>query len=563
MSIGIFAIFLSGALSIEAANTKYYVDAAGGNDAAAGASRTTAWKTLLKVNGSAFGPGDTILLKAGSVWTGSLAPLGSGASGSPNVIDTFGTGAKPIINAMGAVANTFSLNNQNYWEINNLELTNDDNLSAEDNSASRTGVKISGGTVNHIHFKNCYIHDIDGNADGSKGTGGIIATAIKFDDLLIEGNTIRKVDRTGIQPMGATAAHTNVVIRGNTIISSGGDAMIVLGCIKALVEYNVADSCCARCTGCNAGIWPFASDSTVFQFNEACRTVGNSCDRDGFDSDWKCRGTLFQYNYSHDNGGGFMLICSPGHAAPEYTSNPASCYNTGTVIRYNISQNDLTYVIDPKGEGTTETKIYNNVIYVGSNIRPNIVNDGYWGGFSGPTYFWNNIFYVLSSSASFGGNTNYHFDHNCYYLPNAPRPSHANALFADPLFVNPGSGEKGINTVAGYKLKSNSPCINAGLDLRTQGLNVGTRDYFGNPLPAGSAFDIGAHEYAAAVANRPFALKNGTGAREAMSRKHATIRGVRKNPSAASEVLLFDCAGRVQAKFNPPSAMMAVKPASR
>jgi hypothetical protein len=92
---------------------------------------------------------------------------------------------------------------------------------------------------------------------------------------------------------------------------------------------------------------------------------------------------------------------------------------------------------------------------------------------------------------------------------------------------------------------------------------VGTRDYFGNPLPAGSGFDIGANEYTAAVANRPFPLKNGAGPIEALSRKYVTIRGVRKNPSATSEVLLFDCAGRVQAKFNPPSAVMATKPALR
>ena len=480
-------------LPLQAAHTKYYVDATGGNDAAAGTSRPTAWKSLSKINGTTFGPGDTILLKTGSVWTGSLSPQGSGASGSPNVIDTFGAGAKPIINANGAVANTFSLNNQNYWEVNNLELTNDDNFSVEDNAASRCGVKISGGTVTHIYIKNCYIHDIDGNADGSKGTGGIIGSVTKFDDLLIEGNTIRKVDRTGIQPQGGRAANTNVVIRGNSIISTGGDAMIVYGCFKALVEYNIADGCCARCTGCNAGLWPWASDSTIFQFNEAARTVGGGCDRTGYDCDWECRGTTFQYNYSHDNGGGFMLICCNG--------DPAGNSNDGSIIRYNISQNDRYIIFDPKGAGTKNTRIYNNVIYVGPNVgTPAIVSDGSWGtpGAAGSTYFYNNIFYVLGNNAPFGLNPNYTYDNNCYYLPNALRPDttrHKHALFADPLFENPGTGGEGIGTLSGYKLKANSPCIGKGFDLRTLGLNVGTRDYFGNPIPAGGAFDIGAHEF--------------------------------------------------------------------
>ena len=51
-------------------------------------------------------------------------------------------------------------------------------------------------------------------------------------------------------------------------------------------------------------------------------------DGQAFDSDGFCRNTVFQYNYSHDNDGGFMLICGRE--------------NVGTTIRYNISQNDQT-----------------------------------------------------------------------------------------------------------------------------------------------------------------------------------------------------------------------------
>jgi len=497
----IVTVCLWGMLPLWAAHLTYYVDATGGNDGSAGASPAAAWKNLSKVNGTTFGPGDTILLKAGSVWTGSLSPQGSGASGSPNVIDTFGAGAKPIINANGAVANTFSLSNQQYWEVNNLELTNDDNFSVEDNSASRNGMMISGGTVNHIYIRNCYIHDVDGNADGGKATGGIMTSASKFNDLRIENNTVRKVDRTGIVTWGATAAHTNVVIRGNTIVSTGGDAMIVLGCMKALVEYNLADGCCARCTGCNAGIWPFASDSTLLQFNEACNTMGGGCDRTGFDSDWKCRGTVFQYNYSHDNAGGFMLICSPGKTTPEYASQGAAgVHNYGTVVRYNISQNDRSTVIDPKGEETKDTKIYNNTIYLGKGVGNTfIINDGDWGGKAGTTFIYNNIFYALASNINpFGVNPNYTYSNNCYYLPNTIQPDttrHKNAVFSDPLFEDPGKGAMGLQSVIGYKLKANSPCINKGIDMRTKGENPGTRDYFGNAIPAASAFDIGASEF--------------------------------------------------------------------
>jgi hypothetical protein len=43
----------------------------------------------------------------------------------------------------------------------------------------------------------------------------------------------------------------------------------------------------------------------------------------------------FQYNLSHDNDGGFMLICNYGGLGL-----PKSIGNIGTIIRYNISVYD-------------------------------------------------------------------------------------------------------------------------------------------------------------------------------------------------------------------------------
>ncbi len=66
-----------------ATGTTYYVDAASGNDAAAGTTSATAWRTLGKVDATTFAPGDRILLHAGQKWTGQLWPKGSGADGQP------------------------------------------------------------------------------------------------------------------------------------------------------------------------------------------------------------------------------------------------------------------------------------------------------------------------------------------------------------------------------------------------------------------------------------------------------------------------------------------------
>ena len=67
-------------------------------------------------------------------------------------------------------------------------------------------------------------------------------------------------------------------------------------------------------------------------------------------------GTIYQYNYSHNNGGGSMLICL----------NEA--YNG--VFRYNISQNDLKALII--FQGNPLAKIYNNVFYLDGDLTTRV-----------------------------------------------------------------------------------------------------------------------------------------------------------------------------------------------
>ncbi len=111
------ALVLSGLLSASALATTYYVDSAGGVDGNNGTSTSTPWKTLTKVNNTTFQPGDFILFKAGGVWTGTtqLNPKGSGTTNNPIVIDMYGTGSKPLIDAGTATGNgVVYLSNQQY-----------------------------------------------------------------------------------------------------------------------------------------------------------------------------------------------------------------------------------------------------------------------------------------------------------------------------------------------------------------------------------------------------------------------------------------------------------------
>jgi hypothetical protein len=74
----------------------YYVKN-GGNDGLNGQSDANAWATLSKVNTTTFSPGDTILLKRGSVWREDLLKYESGTSGNPITYGSYGTGTLPQI----------------------------------------------------------------------------------------------------------------------------------------------------------------------------------------------------------------------------------------------------------------------------------------------------------------------------------------------------------------------------------------------------------------------------------------------------------------------------------
>jgi hypothetical protein len=72
---------------------------------------------------------------------------------------------------------------------------------------------------------------------------------------------------------------------------------------------------------------------------------------------------------------------------------------------------------------------------------------------------------------------------------------------ANPQLENAGGGgtfndANLLSTLSAYKLQSSSPLIDSGLNLTASpySLNVGSRDYFGNTLPQGNAYDVGAHE---------------------------------------------------------------------
>ncbi|UKS24125.1 cohesin domain-containing protein [Paenibacillus sp. HWE-109] len=474
----------------------YYVDSINGNDANNGTSEGSAWKTLDKVNFYTYQPGTTILLRSGSYWVGQLKPLGSGSAGSPIIINKYGTGNKPIIDGNGITnAGVVHLYNQQYWEINNLEVMND--ASTAD---TRFGIYIqldNYGTANHIYVKDCYVHNVKGdNSNPHKGVGIFYfvtsADTSIFNDILIENNTVKSVDRSGIilrNPNGTYS--TGLVIRNNFVEDIGGDGIVAKTSKAPLVEYNIAKDTSARANNANAAIWTWYTDDSIVQYNESYNTVRlpNNLDANGFDSDFNNNRSIFQYNYSHDNGGGFILVI-----------NPTGSYNNSTIVRYNISQNDEEKVINLLGD-ITNTQFYNNTFYLDSSSTAKMIEVRNYFGVPKNTNFSNNIFYNSGSGVfDLRKVDNFSFDSNIFYGMAPPVPTAeteitvVNAITSDPKLVNPGTGGSNINfndpnRLSGYKLQADSPAINAGVVIA----NNGGKDFWGSPLYNGQP-DIGASE---------------------------------------------------------------------
>ncbi len=375
--------------------TTYYVDARRGDDAGPGTSPRAAWKTLDKVNATRFAPGDRILFAAGAVWQGCLAPNSSGAEGAPIVIGRYGEGPRPRIEGAGLVEDAVRLYNLQWIEVHDLEITN-----RGPEPAVRRGVHIfldNYGTARHIVIRGLYVHDVNGS-NKVKDNGGIVfrtngdRVPSRFDGLRIERNIVWRVDRSGIVAQSYHWRRThwfpslNVVIRDNFVEDVGGDGIVPWATDGVLVEHNIVRHANRRAQTYNAGIWPWSADRSLFQLNEAAFTH-TTLDGQGFDSDYNSRETLFQYNYSHDNEGGFMLICTPGKR------NPAeNIGNVGTVVRYNISRNDRTRIFHLSA--AEQTLVHDNVIYVGPELDVQMLLLTDWSGWADGAVFRRNVFWV-------------------------------------------------------------------------------------------------------------------------------------------------------------------------
>ncbi|MGO4860063.1 hypothetical protein [Arthrobacter sp. 2MCAF14] len=245
----------------------------------------------------------------------------------------------------------------------------------------------------------------------------------------------------------------------------GGDGVVLRVSTGALVAHNTVDGFNERSAAYNAGMWSWNADHVTYEYNDVSHGHG-VLDSMAYDIDGANNGNIYQYNYSHDNEGGFLLIC-----------NAPGAKTSDNIARYNVSINDRNTWSPPSGvitvgcgAPTTNTQVYGNTI-VTNQAGTAMVSDYHSRG--GVT-FRNNIFTsTVPGGLPFYDSSNT-YDHNLFQgLTKLPAHS-TNAVTGDPRFI-----DADPKTPKDVRLRHDSPAAGAGTPVA----NDVTTDYFGKAIP--------------------------------------------------------------------------------
>jgi hypothetical protein len=472
----------------------YFVDC--GASADGDGSWRSPFGSLEDANAVVLAPGERLLFRRGSVCTGTLAPQGSGLAGRPVVIGAYGFGPPPRI--VGEGDDAVLLSGMSHVVLQGLDVSNPGATAAR-----RRGVHVvaDGTVVEDVTVRDLSVHDVDGDLrKDSGGSGGIQVDASsggRFDGLRLLANRIENVSRSGIFIVGASGgsrpragepwpeASTGVRVRGNRLAHLAGDGIVSTGTDGAVLEHNVVVDGNQAGTAwngpspvCNAGIWTFGANSTLIQYNEVSDMEFNGCDGTGYDVDYEQDGTVVQYNYSHDNAGGFILLCTD--AEPRVAE-----------VRYNLSIDDAATLsdapcaIESGNIGTLDgLRFYNNTFVAAKPVATlelfpvaSLVAPGNF-------QFKNNVVVATEPQTDPLQCGNDCTNNLFFQLP----PSGTDAVVGDPRFVDAsrrGSGRLWVGLA--FRLRPDSPAIGAGVLLP----DAPGRDYFGNPVPTDEPPSIG------------------------------------------------------------------------
>ncbi|MEP7108111.1 MAG: right-handed parallel beta-helix repeat-containing protein [Ferruginibacter sp.] len=480
----------------------YYLDTSG-NDSNKG-TKNSPWKTIQKINSILIKAGDSVMLKAGQAFTGTLRLDASciGLSNKPVLFTSYGKG-KAVINAGNASA--ILIEKTKFITVRKLKLAG-------------TGRK-DGNTGDGIALADCSNIMLSELEIGGFRNSGVLVNSssdIRITEVNAHDNGFAGISVSGKYPskkscsniyIGYCNAYNNP---GSPAIldNHSGNGIVAGICNKLTIEYCTATNNgwdMPRVGNGPVGIWCYEADSVIIQHCISYRnkTSAGGDDGGGFDLDGGVTNSVVQYCLSYENqGSGFGIFQYVG----------ASAWHNNT-IRYNISENDGT--VSPAGAGIyiwnssddsmqfNNCSFYNNTIYNSKGAAISYAGQSTRKGF----LFYNNIF-VGSDSLLKGKRTNDTFLANNWWslkskfniegihdLNEWAKKSGQEMLAGkltgwntDPDFKGAGTttitSVPGLKLFDGYKIPVGSRLRQNGLELkRLFGIETGSVDLNGQLAP--------------------------------------------------------------------------------
>ncbi|WP_084702153.1 right-handed parallel beta-helix repeat-containing protein [Amycolatopsis alba] len=378
----------------------YFVDCQRGSDEASGTRAAAPWASVAKASARTYAPGDRVVFRAGTRCDGMFAPKGSGTPGKPITVGSYGSGAKPAIDAHGALAAVL-LDDVEGWEIEDLALSNLGPAPGAHEIRFGVYARLTDyGVGRHYVVRDVDVHDVNGcqcqNPSDPDPSGGILFKAAGtgrptgFDDVLVDGNTVTRTGRTAIgtssdwqrrpeYPSGTGSAYvpiTRLRITGNTLRTIHGDGIGVYNGLNALVEDNVLDGYAIGGTKYTTGMFAYNSNGTRIRYNTVSDGKGGeTLPSQSFMVESASLGTVYEHNLSRRSDGGLLIVCND----PDATADR-------TVFRYNVSLDDNSLGRYPNGDRTGvftmmcgdpgSLSVYGNVVRTGvAEVMVNNVGD--------------------------------------------------------------------------------------------------------------------------------------------------------------------------------------------
>ena len=496
--------------------TDYYVNPTG-SDVPANGTLANPWKTINYGVGR-LAAGDKLHLAAGATFTENVYIGQGGTAASPKTITS------DPINRARLVPPDATKHGVLIWDTAGVVVENLIITGKGMTGATMTGVTAQSDSAHYLGltFRNL---EVSGFKVGISLLGWGSTTA-GFGDVVIEDSSFHHNLDSGGQTWAATiGGNSNFTVRrcqfyinpGDPAATGNSGSGFVFGGVNGgLIEYCLAhdNGGAGVATEGPCGLWAYDSSAITIQFCESYANKAQHQDGDGYDLDQNVTDSVVQYCYSHDNYGVGFLLCHAG----SLTSN-------NNTVRYCISENDgySGYMggiqFYSASTGLKNFRVYGNTVF--SSKSPAVWIDRMDNTSGGK--IWNNIFVTTGGKAVVQGSIGtgvVQFQNNLYWSSGGAfkvagyatldawrtatgqeKISDAPAgLNADPLLTAPGTGgiigdTSRLTTLTAYTLRTGSPCADGGLDLTALfGVTAGGREFFGNPVPSGTGWAIGAHD---------------------------------------------------------------------